>query len=110
MEIPTTYSNRGTNDYNMIGRQEKLDEVFNIDKKLPASLMVEMKLLTIMKKQKISMNCFPIIIEWAKQSNERKGFGFSNCNPRSRQTIMKDLYHCAANTMIADKFYPTIIN
>ena len=54
------------NDYNnMIGRQEKLDEVFNTEKKLPASLMVKMDFLTIMN-QKMSMNCFPIIVEWAK--------------------------------------------
>ena len=52
--------------------------------------MVEMELLTMMKKQKMSMNCFPMILEWAKQSNARKGFNFSNYNPRSRQTIMKD--------------------
>ena len=45
-----TYLNHDVNDYNMIGRQEKLDEVFDTENKLPASLMVEMKLLTIMKK------------------------------------------------------------
>ena len=56
------------------------------------------------------MNRFPIIVERAKQSNARKGFNFSNYNPHPRQTIMKVLHHCAANTMIADKFYPTIIN
>ena len=72
MYTSNTYANHGTNNYNMIGRQEKLDKVFNTETKLPASLKVEMELVTIMKKQKMSMNCFHIIIEWAKQSNKRK--------------------------------------
>ena len=32
-ETSNTYSNHGMNDYNMIGRQEKMNEVFNIEKK-----------------------------------------------------------------------------
>ena len=60
----------------MIGRQEKLDEVFNTEKKLPASLVVEIELLTIMKKQKMPMNCFPIIVKWTKQ--------YPNPNPKER--------------------------
>ena len=39
-----TYSKYSTNDYNMVGRQEKLDKVFNTEKKLSASLMIEMEL------------------------------------------------------------------
>ena len=33
-ETSNTYYNHGMNDCNMIGRQEKLDEVFNTEKKL----------------------------------------------------------------------------
>ena len=39
---PDTYSNHRTNDYNVIGKEEKLDKVLNSDTKLPPSLMVEM--------------------------------------------------------------------
>ena len=46
----------------------------------------------------------------AKQSNKRKGLNFSNHNPRTRQTIMKDLHHCMGNAMKANNFYQTIIN
>ena len=73
MYTPDTYSNHGTNDYNMIGRQEKLDKVLNSETKLPPSLMIEMELLTIMKKQKLSINCFPIIVEWGKKIQQKKG-------------------------------------
>ena len=93
-----------------MGRQEKLDKILNSETKFPPSLMVEMQLLTIMKKEKLPMNCCPIIVEWAKKSNERKGFDYSNYNPRSQDTIMKILHQCAAKTMVDDKFYPTIIN
>ena len=110
MNTPDNDSNHGRNDYDIIQKQGKLDNVLNSATKIQPSLAVEMQLLTIMKKRKMPMNCFPIIIEWAKKSNERKGFNFSNYNPRSRDTIMKDLHQCAGNTMIGDKFYPTIIN
>ena len=67
-----TYSKHGTNDFNMIRKQEKLDKVLNTETKITPSLMVEIELLTIMKKQKMSMNCFPIIVEWAKNPTQER--------------------------------------
>ena len=72
MCTPDTDSNHGESDYDMIRKQEKFDKVLNSDTKLPPSLIVEMQLLTIMKKQKMTMNCFPIIVEWAKKPTKER--------------------------------------
>ena len=102
--------NGSVNNYNMICRQGKLEEIFDSERKLPASLMAEVKLLNIMKQHKMSMNCFPIIVERTKQSNKRKGFNFSNYNSHTMQTIMNDLHHCTGDIMKVNKVYPTSIN